>query len=1015
MRPGLLTLSVLMVLAASCRTEDGCITEGKCYGFTHPVISASKGGECLYLGTEGGGIIKFRTDDPDKTEFYETEYGRVYSVAGYSGDTVLAGIRNAGLQMLVLSGGRTECIGIFRIGKGTNYSPYKAVVCRGEESDTVWCGTSNGLFRTVLCDEIPFDTEMTPVVPGAEDNGYKFFLLERFGGKIYAAGNRGLFRIGPDCMPQTVLDIPVSSLCNTGDSSLVASGTDGRLYDAVTGEPLDRGRRRADAGTVVFYRSCGLEWELRADGGRVRDSMGNCREFKGKIPVGDNMPRNRSCIVEGDGCTYLISNGALRAVPQTLFSKNDARAVCFGEEDGAAYGVSDDNLLYRYDFRKGKSEFVKKLDTEDNRPITRLLTVRDGLVYYATDMSVESCGAKKYGKKRTVLHRSADRTYVNISLLRNGFALCYYDRVETCSFDGDTVRIQAPEEFYATAAEDMGGGRLLVGTLNGGLYVTDPARKRLQRAAPSAQVLDICRIGKYVYILGPEEIVMFSWDGLTLSRERVRKVRRGTTGIISGNNCIYTVSDSGGIVCLTMYLRHIGRMHTGKEFCKTDIAHRGGNTLLRSCAGVMLTPSADLEGKWIETSRPDRLHILTAGNEYPLGLIVLVVCTGAAVIGRKTYVRINGRKRAARSRKRRCARAEEAIMEVWRLEDAADSGEAVSLAETARLLEEMAQDDSRASEFDRNYILFRRKSAELRESITARNRAMLSGILDDAAPEIVRFTCYGYVTDRITDMTCLLGKREIGKIQSMTEQLKEAAHISGRLKETVRSAGALPECISRMASDISEAIARAEKASPEEWPDAFRALVSMIDIRMAVNLSDTVTDGIRAEAGHSTPVYRILARADRMARESGDFFTAIQIAATVWSGTEGLKALSGLDALLSALSDNAEREEIAEADAAAKKKFYSKYGRGIRDSLSAALRTSGISKYNNKYTNTSKLMLMLLCNADKTVICLVNDEVPDTLNSARGKLKTGLEKRLAAERELTLESIIEDIVYTELQ
>lgn len=1009
MKMRFLTLPLLVALAASCRTPQEDIPGGKCFSFTHPVISVSKVEECLYLGTESGGIIRFRPDDPDATEFYKTVYGRVYGVTGYGGDTVLAGIRDAGLQMLVLSGGRTECVGIFRIGKGSNYSPYKSIVCRGEGTDTVWCGTSNGLFRALVPKDAPAGTVMEPIVPQQEDNGYKFFLLERFRGKIYAAGDKGLYRIGPDARAQRILEVPVSSLCNDGDSVLVAAGCDGRLYDAVTGEVTDM----SDA--AVFYRSGGLQWELRADGGSVRDLRGNCLDFKGKIPVGDDMPRNRSCILEGDGYTYLIYDGALRAVPHTMFSRNDAELVCFAEDDACAYGVSDDNLLYRFDFRKGRSHFVKRLATEEDRSITRLLTVRNGLVYYATDVSIESCGAGRHDNERHVLHRSARGSYVNVNLLEDGFAACCYDCVETCSFDGDTARIQAPEDFYSTVAEQTGDGRLLVGTLDGGLYLSGEEGRMPEKAASCAQVLDICRIGKHVYVLDPEELVMFSLEGKTLSRERSMKVRRGTSGIVSGNNCIYMVSDAGGIDCLTMFLDPICRLHSGRQFGKGDIEHRDGVTLLRSDAGVLMTPSGDLDGKWTETVRPGRLRIMTAGKEYFLGLAAIVICAASVLLGRRAYVRVHEKKRTVRSRRMRCARAEQAIMEVWRLDDAADPGEAAPLAETARLLEEIAPDDSRASEFNRNYIQFRMKSADLRESITARNRTLLSGILDDAAPEIVRFTCYRYVTDRITDMTCLIGRREIGKIQSLTGQLKEAARISGRLKETVRSAGALPECISRMVSDISDAIARAEKASPEQWPEAFRALSSMIDIKMAVNLSDTVTDGIRAEAGHSTPVARILARADRMARESGDFFTVILIAATVWNGIEGMKALSGLDAMLSALSGNAEREEIAEADAAAKKKFYSKYGRGIRDSLYAALRLSGISKYNNKYTNTAKLMLMLLCNADKTVICLVNDEVPETLNSARGKLKSGLEKRMSAERELTLESIIEDIVYTELQ
>lgn len=551
------------------------------FAFPLPVSSLSDGKDCLWIGTETGSVAKF---DPRTGRYSDPvfiDFGHVYCIREVYDDMLLVGIRNSGLKLVEIKDGniaeiRTQFV--LEDHRGINFSPYSFFVKQAEDAagttvatapDTLFCGTSNGLFWFPMpqdCNGLDDREDLIPIYEKYDDPGIKFLSVVSCDGKVYGGSTEGLFKVmdadseKADERFEILGKTPVSHLSVSEGCLYVLDGR-GRVYSSEQMEETVRYDRNIP---LAFFCDNGLRFAVTDFNLNISGTEGDRNVFplNGRSAIGGENDRGRECFLRHGNYYYVaIEHGICRIpVHLNLSSKVHVISAVAGPSPDKIYALTEKSGLYRIKRDGKRARFIRTLTPDRGNAVKGLdgCIGRD-LIFHTKDRiySIRPGFFSKISMIKDMPARDADIQQV-IVLPDSRIIAAYSDT--TFIFDrksGKAVSMDIGADSYVTAVDfapdkqAVAGYRIWAGTLNKGLYLVDAHSGECTEISAGdtafRSVIDLKVTENNVHILVPGKIVrMVCSAGQWIVADTTEVPHDVRSLFISGGN-LYAGSVSGGL------------------------------------------------------------------------------------------------------------------------------------------------------------------------------------------------------------------------------------------------------------------------------------------------------------------------------------------------------------------------------------------------------------------------------------------------------------------------------------
>lgn len=550
------------------------------FAFPLPVSSLSDGKDCLWTGTETGSVAKF---DPRTGRYSDPvfiDFGHVYCIREVYDDMLLVGIRNSGLKLVEIKDGniaeiRTQFV--LEGHRGINFSPYSFFVKQAEDAagttgatapDTLFCGTSNGLFWFPMpqdCNRLDDREDLIPIYEKYDDPGIKFLSVVSCDGKVYGGSTEGLFKVmdadseKADERFEILVKTPVSHLSVSEGRLYVLDGR-GRVYSSEQMEETVRYDRNIP---LAFFCDNGLRFAVTDFNLNISGTEGDRSVFplNGRSAIGGENDRGRECFLRHGNYYYVaIEHGICRIpVHLNLCSKVHVISAVAGPSADKIYALTEKSGLYRIKHDGKRARFIRTLRPDRGNAVKGLDgCIGRNLIFHTKDRiySIRPGFFSKISMIKGMPARDADIQQV-IVLPDSRIIAAYSDT--TFIFDrknGKAVAMDIGADSYVTAVDIApdkhaeAGYRIWAGTLNKGLYLVDAHSGECTEIsagdAAFRSVIDLKATENNVHILVSGKIVRLECtDGEWIVAGTTEVPHDVRSLFISGGN-LYAVSVSGG-------------------------------------------------------------------------------------------------------------------------------------------------------------------------------------------------------------------------------------------------------------------------------------------------------------------------------------------------------------------------------------------------------------------------------------------------------------------------------------
>lgn len=551
------------------------------FAFPLPVSSLSDGKDCLWIGTETGSVAKF---DPRTGRYSDPvfiDFGHVYCIREVYDDMLLVGIRNSGLKLVEIKDGniaeiRTQFV--LEDHRGINFSPYSFFVKQAEDAagmtgttapDTLFCGTSNGLFWFPMpqdCNGLDDREDLIPIYEKYDDPGIKFLSVVSCDGKVYGGSTEGLFKVmdadseKADERFEILGKTPVSHLSVSEGCLYVLDGR-GRVYSSEQMEETVRYDRNIP---LAFFCDNGLRFAVTDFNLNISGTEGDRNVFplNGRSAIGGENDRGRECFLRHGNYYYVaIEHGICRIpVHLNLSGKVHVISAVAGPSPDKIYALTEKSGLYRIKCDGKRARFIRTLTPDRGNAVKGLdgCIGRD-LIFHTKDRiySIRPGFFSKISMIKDMPARGADIQQV-IVLPDSRIIAAYSDT--TFIFDrksGKAVSMDIGADSYVTAVDfapdkqAVAGYRIWAGTLNKGLYLVDAHSGKCTEISAGdtafRSVIDLKATENNVHILVPGKIVRMECSaGQWIVADTTEVPHDVRSLFISGGN-LYAGSVSGGL------------------------------------------------------------------------------------------------------------------------------------------------------------------------------------------------------------------------------------------------------------------------------------------------------------------------------------------------------------------------------------------------------------------------------------------------------------------------------------
>lgn len=550
------------------------------FAFPLPVSSLSDGKDCLWTGTETGSVAKF---DPRTGRYSDPvfiDFGHVYCIREVYDDMLLVGIRNSGLKLVEIKDGniaeiRTQFV--LEGHRGINFSPYSFFVKQAEDAagttgatapDTLFCGTSNGLFWFPMpqdCNRLDDREDLIPIYEKYDDPGIKFLSVVSCDGKVYGGSTEGLFKVmdadseKADERFEILVKTPVSHLSVSEGRLYVLDGR-GRVYSSEQMEETFRYDRNIP---LAFFCDNGLRFAVTDFNLNISGTEGDRSIFplNGRSAIGGENDRGRECFLRHGNYYYVaIEHGICRIpVHLNLCSKVHVISAVAGPSADKIYALTEKSGLYRIKHDGKRARFIRTLRPDRGNAVKGLDgCIGRNLIFHTKDRiySIRPGFFSKISMIKGMPARDADIQQV-IVLPDSRIIAAYSDT--TFIFDrknGKAVAMDIGADSYVTAVDIApdkhaeAGYRIWAGTLNKGLYLVDAHSGECTEIsagdAAFRSVIDLKATENNVHILVSGKIARLECtDGEWIVAGTTEVPHDVRSLFISGGN-LYAVSVSGG-------------------------------------------------------------------------------------------------------------------------------------------------------------------------------------------------------------------------------------------------------------------------------------------------------------------------------------------------------------------------------------------------------------------------------------------------------------------------------------
>lgn len=550
------------------------------FAFPLPVSSLSDGKDCLWIGTETGSVAKF---DPRTGRYSDPvfiDFGHVYCIREVYDDMLLVGIRNSGLKLVEIKDGniaeiRTQFV--LEGHRGINFSPYSFFVKQAEDAagttgatapDTLFCGTSNGLFWFPMpqdCNGLDDREDLIPIYEKYDDPGIKFLSVVSCDGKVYGGSTEGLFKVmdadseKADERFEILVKTPVSHLSVSEGRLYVLDGR-GRVYSSEQMEETVRYDRNIP---LAFFCDNGLRFAVTDFNLNISGTEGDRSVFplNGRSAIGGENDRGRECFLRHGNYYYVaIEHGICRIpVHLNLSSKVHVISAVAGPSPDKIYALTEKSGLYRIKHDGKRARFIRTLRPDRGNAVKGLDgCIGRNLIFHTKDRiySIRPGFFSKISMIKGMPARDADIQQVFV--LPDSRIIAVYSDT-TFIFDrksGKAVSMDIGADSYVTAVDfapdkhAAAGYRIWAGTLNKGLYLVDAHSGECTEISAGdtafRSVIDLKATENNVHILVSGKIVRLECtDGEWIVAGTTEVPHDVRSLFISCGN-LYAVSVSGG-------------------------------------------------------------------------------------------------------------------------------------------------------------------------------------------------------------------------------------------------------------------------------------------------------------------------------------------------------------------------------------------------------------------------------------------------------------------------------------
>lgn len=572
-------LPIMLLAAVSCAAnhEDRYLGQTD-FSLNQKVTCLSEGREKLWIGTESGSMASF---DPISCRYSDpvgVGSGQVYCIRELSGDTLLVGVRDSGLKLVKAdeSSAGAELLTQFVLSgeKGTNYSPYSFLVKRQKEHysrqsgfrcDTIFCGTSNGLYWLPLEENTELgDTVRLRKICGAGEGGtLRMVSLAEKSGDIYAGGPAGLLRVlNPEAEEEAdryvkISDVGISHVSVRGDVLQILD-SDGGLYMT---EAMHKVGRRFGTRPLLFFSDGRMDFALSEYEVEMRDPDGNSGTFRlnGKAAIcSGQSDRGRECFVKKGDFYYVATSSGICRIPVNVNPGSDIMitSACAGRTPDEFFALSEAGDLYRIRTSDAKVRFVRNIMPGRDETVRDLAGCIGDRIYFHTDRDVYCTGLRLFsGIRRAGFPRREPKIISAAAGPDVGVMVTYADEtfiMRTQKGTADTLRLGGDSYICAMAPIRDRAGKptgMMVGTLNKGLYKTGPdgtIEKIEALGSEPGGIKDIVCIGNETAVLTPGKTAVLKPgdNGWTITEETA--VPHETSGLFSFGGRLHAVMSTGG-------------------------------------------------------------------------------------------------------------------------------------------------------------------------------------------------------------------------------------------------------------------------------------------------------------------------------------------------------------------------------------------------------------------------------------------------------------------------------------
>ncbi len=647
-------LLMLLVLPAACGNQYGNMKLGETYcAFPAPISALAASDTCLYIGTEAGTVARLYTEGMRFGNPMYIDYGHIYCIREAGPGRLLVGIRNKGLKLVRVHGDDSiSVITDYAISPGRlTYSPYSFLIKKGNGCDTVFCGTSNGIYWYPLPEtgSTAGDVRDTVLMFRITKNNraeYRFNSMDSTeNGEIYAGGNSGVVRIrncgvGKDGNPSitcdTVFPGQVNRIHAYGDR-LYWITPDGDMYVDGNGKRARKFRNKP----LLFYRDGDYTFTVSDWTLTVGNENGEGRfrlPFRSAISGLNN--RGRECFLKHGDFYYLATEKAVLKIPSHINIGNGTALtdVCPHTRNGAVFAITGNDDLYR--ISDGKSAFIRNIRPGKGVKVRHLAGIYGKDLVFATDFGVYRIATSPMARPKLIDATFRDSLKIQRVFLSEYGRLIvdYPDSTFIHNMKGGESFTIPHYDFYATAADFSNPSVTYIGTLNHGLWTADASGKA-ERAIikgecpPLRAIYDICltRDLSKLFILVPGAVHELDNNGNGWKYSSSAKVPYYATGLFLNGETPYITLSGGGVQKVSDGIFWPAKVRMpDMKFIGKDILS-GPGTIIMSENGGLLNISEGLKPVFFRTNVPSGISRVLRWAP-PAGLFLCIISVLALAI-----------------------------------------------------------------------------------------------------------------------------------------------------------------------------------------------------------------------------------------------------------------------------------------------------------------------------------------------------------------------------------------------